>query len=931
MGGGQCSTFYAQGLAPREPAAAADAVAAEAHGWPALAAGVRAFGSGNASCERTPRPWFANRLPMNQPAVVHEWSRPGPRGFRGAFKGTYGNGSFFSVAWAPTAGGYAYTCSVATAERYPWLMLYFGADAARGLKGGVFYDGRGMLDLSSSAAIVRFRLAVHHVEPRDAMSFYLLNLGACWKIDGLPCDGDTRTDMTRYALFDLTGPGLCAPGRGQRNCPGAHTFANGTTCFRNETQRFPYAAYKYYCWGASCDHFSNPALQEIIKLAPHAEWAPHGAPASADLGRAPQRYAIDAGALLARLHFAGPEARAGQPGAPPGQRWTTLNIGAEVGIPGQSRAGRATATWTVSELDVSTGDGAGGGPEGGPIGRAGLQPQHHLAEGRGVQGAVAVDVSSTVAGVTGDPFVCVTLDWWPRNKCDYGTCPWAGAGVGEELRLRDGRLVAALRQLSAVMVRVGGSCQDNITYTGFTPDTSADGTTRAAGPESAACPTPMRPAPHERASAFTGGCLHRSRWDDLVHLAKAGGAVLAFGLNSVIGRQALHDDGDDGGDGGWDPLGQTEALLHYSARRKDPVVAWELGNEPGHMPPSSLVFCRPPGHMGCAFTSKGAFVASHAAALRRLDALVTDAYGARGTKGRPAVVAPDVASMDAQAAREYARLTGGALDVYSFHWYPLGPGAGREGLEERMLHPNVSAYRAASASAVQAVDLSGAAGVWVGETGGAYNSGGPGLSNAFADVFWWVTFLGASAAGGAKAVCRQALIGGHYGLLQGARRLQPTPAFFATALFSRLAGRRVLTTSVTTAAQSSGPSEATRVAAFAHCAKAGPGVVVIFTNPTDAPVAVHLRGAVAGAELQPREEYVLTPAGPASPAPGPRSLGAALNGRLLSLQSRLEPRPVAGGGVTLAPWSVTYAVFPKADAGGVCHRDTPPGPPPCAW
>jgi heparanase 1 len=37
--------------------------------------------------------------------------------------------------------------------------------------------------------------------------------------------------------------------------------------------------------------------------------------------------------------------------------------------------------------------------------------------------AVVVDARSAIA-VTDDDFVCATLDWWPPEKCDYGTCSW---------------------------------------------------------------------------------------------------------------------------------------------------------------------------------------------------------------------------------------------------------------------------------------------------------------------------------------------------------------------------------------------------------------------------------------------------------------------------------------------------------------------------
>lgn len=48
--------------------------------------------------------------------------------------------------------------------------------------------------------------------------------------------------------------------------------------------------------------------------------------------------------------------------------------------------------------------------------------------------ACAEEVKLRVEGVTSiaktdDHFVCATLDWWPRTKCDYNMCPWQNAGI----------------------------------------------------------------------------------------------------------------------------------------------------------------------------------------------------------------------------------------------------------------------------------------------------------------------------------------------------------------------------------------------------------------------------------------------------------------------------------------------------------------------
>ena len=42
--------------------------------------------------------------------------------------------------------------------------------------------------------------------------------------------------------------------------------------------------------------------------------------------------------------------------------------------------------------------------------------------------AVVVDARSAVAA-TDDDFICTTLDWWPPDKCDYGTCSWGLASL----------------------------------------------------------------------------------------------------------------------------------------------------------------------------------------------------------------------------------------------------------------------------------------------------------------------------------------------------------------------------------------------------------------------------------------------------------------------------------------------------------------------
>lgn len=51
-----------------------------------------------------------------------------------------------------------------------------------------------------------------------------------------------------------------------------------------------------------------------------------------------------------------------------------------------------------------------------------------LPAANGEAGVAAVDGRRAIAA-TGEDFICATLDWWPPDKCDYGTCAWGRAGL----------------------------------------------------------------------------------------------------------------------------------------------------------------------------------------------------------------------------------------------------------------------------------------------------------------------------------------------------------------------------------------------------------------------------------------------------------------------------------------------------------------------
>ena len=127
-------------------------------------------------------------------------------------------------------------------------------DVAKGEKGGVQYDGRGLMKYSAKTDIdfiLQYRLNITTAyQAGEHSSFYFLNMGSCWKhnnngLKDVECDGNTTTDVTRYVLME-TNPEyhVSCTVNSPFNCPRYHTFINGTVVDRNNTAYYPYDAYK---------------------------------------------------------------------------------------------------------------------------------------------------------------------------------------------------------------------------------------------------------------------------------------------------------------------------------------------------------------------------------------------------------------------------------------------------------------------------------------------------------------------------------------------------------------------------------------------------------------------------------------------------------------------------------------------------------------
>ena len=210
-------------------------------------------------------------------------------------------------------------------------------------------------------------------------------------------------------------------------------------------------------------------------------------------------------------------------------------------------------------------------------------------------------------------------------------------------------------------------------------------------------------------------------------------------------------------------------------------------------------------------------------------------------------------------------------------------------------------------------------GATLGETSSAYDGGAPGLSASFASTFGWVDKLGMSARLGLKRVMRQELCcvgpADSHALLADNGR-SPTPDFWATVLWKRLMGSRVLAVR--------GDDVAGRtVRVYAHCLARVPhrrfagGVALAVINLRNSSVAldgIAVSDSRGGSEMA-REVFALGTA--EGSFDGKRTT---LNGAELELSGdgvlpSLEPqRQAAEAALELAPLSVAFVAIPGANA-----------------
>ncbi|KAK7330314.1 hypothetical protein VNO77_24504 [Canavalia gladiata] len=521
-------------------------------------------------------------------------------------------------------------------------------------------------------------------------------------------------------------------------------------------------------------------------------------------------------------------------------------------------------------------------------------------------GSILVGGAQAIAE-TDDNFICATIDWWPHDKCDYNYCPWGNSSV-LNLDLSNPFLAKAIQALKPLRIRVGGSLQDQVLY--------------EVGSLKSSC-HPFRKM-KGGLFGFSKGCLPIKRWDELNHFFNETEAIVTFGLNALHGRHQISHT-VWGGD--WDSTNANN-LINYTISKGYNIDSWEFGNE---------------------LSGKGIGASVDAEQygkdLIKLKHILRTLY--KNSKSKPSLVAPG-GFYSKEWFDKLLQVSGsGIINVLTHHVYNLGPGSD-EHLERKILDPErLSKVESTFSNLSETIQKYGPwSSAWVGEAGGAFNSGGRYVSNTFVNSFWYLDQLGIASRYNTKVYCRQTLIGGNYGLLN-TTTFTPNPDYYSALLWHQLMGKIVL--------QASSDVFSPSLRTYAHCSKGRDGITLLLINLSNQTHFIltidehlpvnnggnenvnrihieksffsHLKRAFSwvgtkGSDVTFRDEYHLTPKDD-----NLRSQTMLLNGIPLELTNdgeipTLDPiRNNVHSPIHIAPLSIAFIVIPNFDA-PVCAGNT---------
>ncbi|CBY32990.1 unnamed protein product [Oikopleura dioica] len=302
-----------------------------------------------------------------------------------------------------------------------------------------------------------------------------------------------------------------------------------------------------------------------------------------------------------------------------------------------------------------------------------------------------------------------------------------------ELDFENEFLVQAAKSLSGNsfgLLRVGGTLQDHIHYNMSATSQHCE-------------PFPISPEGGRR-SGFGDGCFSKGRQDSFFQFVENVGFKVIFGLNAMVGRK---QNGPTSWTGKWNSS-ETENMIDdwIKQNRMRNFFALELGNE----------------IYGESGIEAKLSVEEAVESFSELWRIVNEKFS---SKNRPKIFGPYGYLLE---------LTSCSYLVFYLLELSL----------QSNIFSNLNNCLNRKASAFDNLPL----GVWMGETGGAYNSGRNTITNRFMSAFWYIDWMGVMAESGHKAFCRQTFIGGNYGLLQVDLFLGVVvnPDFYGAVLFKEL-------------------------------------------------------------------------------------------------------------------------------------------------
>ncbi len=390
------------------------------------------------------------------------------------------------------------------------------------------------------------------------------------------------------------------------------------------------------------------------------------------------------------------------------------------------------------------------------------------------------------------------------------------------------------------------------------------------------------PAPAKPPAGFNS-VLTRAEWKGVIDFAHAVNAeiVTSFAISS----------GTRDADGVWTPK-VAQNFMGYTKSAGGSIAAAEFMNEPTFAEMGGA----PKGYDGQAYARD--FAVFHA--WVKANAPEMKILGPGGV-GEGTALAP--AFMHLLSSEDILKATGPVFDIFSYHSYgtvsqrcaaAMGPAMGTT--EDAALSADWLS-RAVSAEAFYAAlrdRFEPGKPMWNTETGQAA-CGGDRWAATFIDTFRYLNQLGSLARAGVQVQMHNTLNASDYGLLDE-KTYEPRPDYWAALLWRKLMGTTVL---------DPGPSPSVNLHLYAHCLRNQPGGVALLAINADKGARQTLR-IPAGSE-----RYTMTSASLTAPT-------VDLNGKQLELGTDdalpvLAGAEVRGRKLTIAPESITFLAFPKAD------------------